>query len=148
MLKQGKLRDLLNNVATESPVAMNVLDLPLGRTTVPIPPLYTDISTDKHSANLVAHLVHLRDMGDATSWGTAATQNAVSWMHCDDDGFSTAVWVQTGSKWWVLARLKNKEDPRWDEMSATDTFLKWEVDNIDGTRWELEAVHLTPDTVL
>ncbi|KZP21008.1 hypothetical protein FIBSPDRAFT_891401 [Athelia psychrophila] len=37
-------------------------------------------------------------MQDVTSWGTTATQNTVSWIHCDDKGFSTLIWVQCGGK--------------------------------------------------
>lgn len=147
MLTKGKLRDLLDNARTESPVAMNVLDLPLGRATVPMPPLYNDFATDTHSATLVGHLVDLRDMGNVTSWGTAATKNALSWFHADDEGYSTAVSVQAGSKWWVLARLK-KDHARWDEMSSFDTFWKWDVKDIDLNRWDVEAVHLTSTCVL
>lgn len=147
MLRKGTLRDLLESARGDSPVAMNVLDIPLGHTTAAIPPLFDEIATDVHSINLVKNLVTVRDMADTTSWGTAATRNAVSWFHCDDAGLATSVWVQTGSKWWVMGRRK-KESHLWDEMSHVDTFSEWEVKTIDGTLWELEAVHLTSDIVL
>lgn len=147
MLQPGKLRDLLRSIDPDSPVAYNVLDLPLGRSIVPIPPRYSDIATDVNSCNVVKRFVEPQDMSDVTSWGTAATANALSWIHCDDDGFSTAVWPQAGSKWWVVARKKNP-DPLADEMSTYQTFDGWTPEMIDGDEWELEAVHLDRNVVL
>lgn len=147
MLEQLPLRSLLDNVRDKSPVAMNVLDLPLGKVAVPMPPGFRDLATDAYSVNLVARLVKLENMDDNTSWGTASTRNAISWFHCDDLGLSTSVWVQTGSKWWVVARKKNA-DPLADEMSNVDTFAEWHVEIIDDKEWEAEAVHLTSNCVL
>lgn len=147
MLVPGTLRDLLRNVTEDSPVAMNVLDLPLGQATVPIPPAYVDVSTDAHSVNVVKRLVELQDMSDVTSWGTAATRDADSWFHCDDHGFSTAAWVQTGGKYWVLARRINR-NPQVDEMGSHLIFQDWNVEDIDDKLWEAEAVHLDRNCVL
>lgn len=147
MIEKGTLRDLLDSVRDKSPVALNVLDLPLGKTSVPIPPSYIDVATDAHSLNLVKRLVDLRDMSDVTSWGTAGTPDALSWYHIDDDGFSTVVWVQTGGKWWVLARKRNA-DPLNDEMRDIATFRDWRVDDIDEDHWDAEAVHLESHCVL
>lgn len=147
MLEPGRLRDLIHNVKSDSATAMNVLDLPLGKTTVPIPPAYVDVATDAHSVNAVKRLVELKDMGNITSWGTAGTAGALSWFHNDDDGFSTVVAVQAGGKFWVLARWKN-DDPRADEMSDFRTFQEWNVEDIDDSKWELEVVHLDPTCVL
>lgn len=147
MLRLGKLRDLLRNVEENSPVAMNVLDLPLGRATVPVPPLYLDVATDAYCVNLVKHLIEIVDTGDATCWGTAGTVDALSWGHIDDVGLSTSVSVQAGSKYWVLARRKNA-NPRADEMSDFRTFDGWKVDDIDKTTWDVEAIHLNSRCVL
>lgn len=112
-----------------------------------LPPGYLDVATDAHSVNAVIRLVEVQDMGDVKNWATAGTGGALSWFHKDDDGFSTGVSVQTGTKLWVLARRKNK-DPRADEMSDVTTFEGWQVETIDPTLWELEAVHLDPSCVL
>lgn len=154
MLVKGKLRDLLEHARGDSPVALNVLDLPLGRAAVPLPPLFDEISTDSHSANLVKHLIPIRDHADVTSWGTASTRNALSWFHCDDLGLSTSVAPKTGGKWWVLARPKKdgehgrKGKHGRDNMSYVNIFEGWSVKTIDASLWELEAVHLTPDCML
>lgn len=126
---------------------MNVLDLPLGKVPVAIPPGYIDVATDAYSINLVKSLVKIEDMSDTTSWGTAATPNAVSWFHCDDAGFGSAIWVQSGGKWWVMARRKNV-DPLSDEMSDIKTFLGWNVEEIEEADWEVEAVYLQGHCVL
>lgn len=160
---KGKLRDLLRNEDDDSAVAMNVLDLPLGKTPVPVPPMYDDLASDAYSVNHVKHLLAVKDLSDTTSWGTAATRNAVSWFHIDDIGLATSAWVQAGSKWWVLARKKkNKprsdeaddsragevEDPPADEVTDIRIFNNWNVETIDTEQWDLEAVHLTRNCVL
>lgn len=84
-----------------------MLDLPLGNSSVPIPPVYNDIATDVCSYNIVKRLVKVEDMSNVTSWGTAATTNALLWGHIDNDRFTMAVSVQTLGKWWVVAREKD-----------------------------------------
>lgn len=147
MLEVRPLRELLSHSQSDSPVAVNALDFPLGGVSVPVPPSYLDIATDAYSGTRVKHLVDSMDMQDVTSWGTAATANAVSWFHIDDDGFGTAVSVQAGKKWWVLARKKNN-NPRANEMEDVSTFYRWDVHDIDGNVWELEAICLDPSVVL
>lgn len=147
MLRKGPLRDMLKHTQSDSPVAINALDLPLGDITVPIPPSFQDMASDAHSGPRIKHLMDLIDMKNVTSWGTAATANALSWFHIDDDGFATCVSVQAGMKWWVLARKKDR-NPRADEMGSISTFFRWTVEDIDGQVWELEAVLLDPTVAL
>lgn len=146
MLERVPLRELLRHADTDSPVAINALDFPLGDVAVQFPPSYPDIATSAYSANQVKGLVPPTDMRHVTSWGTAATANAVSWFHIDDDGFGTAVTVQAGKKWWILARRKGSRSA--DDMSDAATFRGWLVDDIDGNVWEWEAVCLDPTVAL
>lgn len=141
------LKTLLYHDSQESAVALNVLDLPLGRANIPVPPKFNDLASDAYCANSAGMLLALKDLSDSTSWGTAATRNAVSWFHIDDDGFCTAVSVQAGDKLWVLARLKEHLRGR-DEFSNMGVFAKWDVDSIDVDVWDLEAVHLDPTCAL
>lgn len=146
MIEPGTLQDLLDSVQANSTVARNVLDLPLGKSAVPIPPMFADISTDAYSVPYVKHLVKVLDLRDVLSWGTAATIDALSWFHVDDDGFGTAVYVLAGGKWWVLAeRLPGNVK---DDMSDIRAFNGWGVRNIDPKLWTLEAVLLRPNSVL
>lgn len=147
MLTKGRLRDLLRDGGEGPSVAKNVLDLPLGYATVAVPPLFQDISTDSHTYNIVKHLLKIRNLADVKCWGTGSTRDALSWFHFDDEGFLTVVWVQAGSKYWVLAN-RLKEDHRWDEMSNIDTLRGWDVSTIDEDHWELEAVQLDSSCVL
>lgn len=147
MLRPGTLRDLLSFSKANSPVAYNVLELPQGDLPVPIPPLYYDIASDARSRNIVRRLLQLQDMRDVVSWATAATGNAISWFHFDDDGFATIVWVQTGAKWWVVARKKDA-NPLADEMSTGRTFDDWTPETLAEETWDLEAVHLDRNCVL
>lgn len=118
-----------------------MLDLPLGNSPIPIPPRYYDIATDARSRNVVKRLVDLQDMRNVTSWGTAATTDAVSWPHCDDDGFCTGVSVQAGGKWWVVARRKNPNTLA-DEMSTGNAFDDWTPETLAEEAWDAEAVYL------
>lgn len=94
MLEKGTLGDLLTDEGPESRVAKNMLDLPLGGSPVPpIVPRFQDILSNMFTRHSVKHLVALKNMRDITSCGTAAMQNTVSWIHCDDKGFSTSIWV-------------------------------------------------------
>lgn len=147
MLKRGTLQDLIDHVQADSAVALNVLDLPQGRSAVPIPPMFADISTDAYTVPYVKKLVKVRDLRDALSWATAGTDGAVSWFHIDDDGFCTVVFVQAGGKWWVLAD-RIQDDPLRDDMGDIGAFDGWGVRDIDAKRWTLEAVHLQPKSVL
>lgn len=147
MLQPGTLQHLLDNVAAKSPVALNVLELPLGRSAVSIPPMFTDIATDAYSIPYVKHLVRIMDLRDVLSWGTAGTANALSWAHIDAAGFATAVSVQTGAKLWVMADSIRK-DPLSDDMGHTGAFNGWGVRNVDPQLWKLEAILLRPNSVL
>lgn len=147
MLVKGTLQTLLDHVEAKSNVALNVLDLPLGKSTVPIPPMFQDIASDAYSIPYVQDLMNVTDLRDILSWGTAATQKALSWFHVDDDGFATAVYVLSGGKWWVLAE-RVQDDRLHEEMGDTGAFNKWEVRDIDGQRWNLEAIYLHPGSVL
>lgn len=145
MIEHHPLQDLLDDV--NSPVARNVLDLPLGKSSVAIPPMFSDISTDTHSAAYVDNLVKILDLRDDMSWGTAATQNALSWFHNDDEGFGTAVFPQSGGKWWVLADRKRKNVLQ-DEMGDINIFNDWRVRDINPDLWDVEALYLPPHCVL
>ncbi|KAJ3499602.1 hypothetical protein NLJ89_g10083 [Agrocybe chaxingu] len=81
-------------------------------------------------------------------WGLVATDGAFHPWHIDSDGFGTFVEIQTGRKWWVLARPRGN-DPDFSDFARIDTFLggiDTTAPNLD--RWELEAVLLEPGTRL
>lgn len=139
----GTLQDLLDATSSGATSAMNVLDLPLGLSPVDVPPNFLDLATETFSAPFVKNIVDIQDASNSLSWGTASTKNALSWFHVDDEGFATSVRVLTGGKLWVLAD-KIRKDLRRDEMSSTEVFKTWNVRDIDGEQWTLEAVHLRP----
>lgn len=147
MLELGTLQFLLDQVRGNSCIAYNVLDLPLRKSIVKIPPRLEDISTDAYSVPFVKELTQVRDLRDTTKWGTAASKDANSWPHIDDYGLGTSVHVQTGSKLWVLAE-KIQEDRKADEMGDIGAFNRWGVRKMDPKLWRLEAVHLQPNSVL
>jgi hypothetical protein len=39
---------------------------------------------------------------DDTTWSTAGSRGAVSWIHVDDDGFCTSTQILAGRKYWVV----------------------------------------------
>lgn len=79
------------------------------------------------------------------NWATAATRDAVSWMHVDDDGFATAITVKTGAKYWVVARPRHSADTGLD----LDFGVKWETDRPPSVdEYEMEGVLLRPGMAL
>ncbi|KAF7965100.1 hypothetical protein HWV62_45719 [Athelia sp. TMB] len=135
---RAPFKTLLTHIGTTSTVALNVLDLPLGHANVPVPPKLHDLASEAYCANSARELVHVKDLSESTSWATAATKNALSWLHADDDGFATSVYVQAGHKIWVVARRKDRQGSR-DEMANIDVFATWEPDKVDPKLWDLEA---------
>ncbi|KAF7977677.1 hypothetical protein HWV62_2914 [Athelia sp. TMB] len=144
---RAPFKTLLTHIGTTSTVALNVLDLPLGHANVPVPPKLHDLASEAYCANSARELVHVKDLSESTSWATAATKNALSWLHADDDGFATSVYVQAGHKIWVVARRKDRQGSR-DEMANIDVFATWEPDKVDPKLWDLEAVYLDSRCVL
>lgn len=67
MLEVGTLQYLLDQVRVKSPVAHNVLDLPVGKSAVVIPPMFQDVSTDAYSVPYVKDLVRVGDLWDILS---------------------------------------------------------------------------------
>lgn len=82
-------------------------------------------------------------------WGLAATAGALSWWHIDSDGFGTYVDTRAGLKWWIVARRKG-HGHMFESFSEVDTFFKgkYEIDEPNQERWDLEAVVLPPRTRL
>lgn len=139
MLEDGTLQDLLDAVDEGLPYALNCLELPLGGKWAPTPPRFADFTTETYARPLVRELIYVKDMGNTLSWATAATRNAVSWPHIDDDGFGTTVMVQAGKKIWIMLRLKERDE---EETGTTEAFRTWTVDKIDEISYEAEGVHL------
>jgi hypothetical protein len=86
-------------------------------------------------------------------WGLAGTTGAKHWWHIDSDGFGTFIDVQTGSKWWIIARPKvSTEGIKQDDFSAfadINLFLgDFELEKPLSEHWDLEAIYLEPGTRL
>lgn len=145
MIQYRPLKDLLDD--PDSTVARNVLDLPLGQSSVAFPPMFSDISTDTYSAPYVKDLVKFVDLRNDMNWGTGGTKNALSWFHNDDEGLGTSVFVQAGAKMWVVADRK-RENVFEDEMGDINVFEDWKVRDIDPDKWNVEAILLVPNSVL
>ena len=87
---------------------------------------------------------------DELIWGTAATANATSWIHMDNEGFGTSVMVTTGSKYWVVYRRDRKltgDNPRGDLGSIDAKATNWATNETDGC-YEAEDVILDRHKIL
>jgi len=85
---------------------------------------------------------HSYSLNDELVWGTAATKHAVSWLHVDDDGFATVCSVKAGSKYWVVAHPRDRDNrshvrfgENWDPFFPKEDY-------------EMEGLVLEPGTVL
>ena len=66
---------------------------------------FSDFSSDKWAWQQTAGARGFKKAthpSDDTTWSTACTRGAVSWIHVDDDGFCTSTQVLTGKKYWVV----------------------------------------------
>jgi hypothetical protein len=89
-------------------------------------------------------------------WGIAATTGAVHWWHIDSDGFGTYIDVQTGMKWWIVAKPKERISFQgsyqydFSEFGSINLFTQsgYELEKPNTFMWDLEAVALTPGTRL
>jgi hypothetical protein len=76
-------------------------------------------------------------------WATAGTKHAFSWFHLDDHGMSTVVHVETGSKYWVVARPKRgREEKAYKNFGAAHPFESWEPESSGSEFWDHEGVVL------
>jgi hypothetical protein len=67
--------------------------------------LASDLSSDRWAwlqTNGAAGFRKSNHPSDDTTWGTAGSRGAVSWIHLDDEGFNTSTQVLTGRKYWVV----------------------------------------------
>ncbi|KAJ3502883.1 hypothetical protein NLJ89_g8689 [Agrocybe chaxingu] len=143
ILRQGTLRQILECSRMKNGKTLNALNFPMGVSGVRPSPVSSDLCAWRHTAGLP----FCKSTGpvypvDDVQWGLVATDGAFHGWHVDSDGFGTVVEVQTGRKWWVLARPRG-DDPDFNDFARIRTFLG-EIDtsapNLD--RWELEAVLL------
>jgi hypothetical protein len=81
-------------------------------------------------------------------WGLAATAGALSWWHTDSNGFATYLDSRAGKKWIIVGRRKFN-DSTLESFSEVDIFLnKFEIEQPNADRWDLEAMILAPGTRL
>jgi hypothetical protein len=79
----------------------------------------------------------------STRWGLAATSGAHHLWHINCNGFCMYINMQTGTKWWIVAK------PKLGSMHFSDAMLFTEEYNISATnleKWDLEAVLLRPES--
>lgn len=75
-------------------------------------------------------------------WFLAATEGAFSDWHVDSDGLATRIKVVTGSKLWILGRLKNAFP---DEIRA---FSEIEAETMNDDILDLVPIYLRPGMIL
>ena len=79
---------------------------------------------------------------DHLRWNLAATKDSFHGWHIDSDGYGTFVNVISGSKWWIVARPKNRHNI--DAFNNTLAFL----DGLSPDDIETEAILLQPGSEL
>jgi len=131
----AKSEQLLKASATDTSKILNALEFPMNMASMS--------PTPKFSTDLVAWASTTTGtpppIGDIR-WGLAATAGARTWFHIDSNGFNTFVDVKCGFKVWICIR----DEP--GQFVAIDAFEDFELD--DGSRYQIEAILLTPGTRL
>jgi hypothetical protein len=147
-LMMGTVRSLLRS-SEENGKILNALHFPMPEKGMGMQPFSTDsaawVCTKGAAGSRQSQAPPLADF----RWGLAATTGALSWWHVDSDGFGTYVDTKAGLKWWIVARRKGKEHD-FESFSEADTFFdgRYEVDEPNQDKWDLEAVVLHPGTRL
>jgi hypothetical protein len=150
MLKQGTLKDMLDiSRRKDSGMVVNALDCPMGSQsgrTAPTPLRFSALASDDKATAVTQGAVGLEDvdLSDKTTWGLAATKNATSWVHVDDDGFATMVSVETGSKYWALGRRRQAKDKA--SKSGDDMSVDTEHDASGDLGGDMSTTHAYSDT--
>lgn len=76
-------------------------------------------------------------------WNLAATKDAFHNWHIDSDGYGTFVDVISGSKWWIVARPKNRLNV--EILNNTSIFLDRKI---TYGQLDVEAILLQPGSGL
>lgn len=144
-LCHGTAGDILRNVNGPDARALNVLDLPMENGPLVPTFLASDMWAWTHTVGKALSKRGDRYPGAAMRWALVSTADTYSPWHIDCDGLATMIEVQTGCKWWVVARPKEGDNSAFARM---DTFRDFDVAATNEDRWDCEAVLLTPGTCL
>ena len=74
-------------------------------------------------------------------------KHATSQLHIDSQGLATVVDMLCGKKYWVVARTKQKGQVG-DLESIRGLWKAWDPSSNGGDRFDLEAVLLSPGSLL
>jgi hypothetical protein len=89
---------------------------------------------------------------DDTTWSTAGSCGAASWVHLDDDGFSTSTQVLTGKKYWVIFYRDPSlpDNDRRGDLGAISWLPNHEeyMSHKFGGWLTAEAIEMVPGTLL
>ena len=139
-MKQGTLKDVLHHANLPDGRILNGLGFP-----TPNGCEEPDecLSSDTVASIQTMHLPLCRKYGEIPRKdirsGLAATKGAITNWHIDNNGFGTYVQVQTGKKWWVVAKEK-EENP----FSGKRIYSEFDPQVANSHLWEVHAIMLAP----
>ena len=81
----------------------------------------------------------------STRWGLAATAGAHHLWDIDCNGLCTYIDMQTGLKWWIVAKPTQESIPFSDPTLFTK---EYDISAANLEKWDLEAVLLCPGSRL
>lgn len=152
MLRNTSIQVMLDIAnSPDSKLVLNLLDCPMGGASHPPPPRFAALASDNKASAMTKGepLVGTKHLADDLCWATAAHKYASSWPHVDDEGFSTSVEVQTGSKFWAVAVDKPSRVGDAGDMATIEAYGKdWEAFTARSEVFDYEGVLLTPTSVL
>jgi hypothetical protein len=83
---------------------------------------------------------------DVNIWGTATTQDTVTFFHEDDGGEGTSIKIMAGCKFWVIARPKRgkREPGSLGDMGSAFAFpaKSFDSETSNTDLWDYEGVLL------
>ncbi|KAJ3507190.1 hypothetical protein NLJ89_g6444 [Agrocybe chaxingu] len=145
-LRSATIDDILLHANSDGK-SLNALDIPMEDSVRPPSSLSSDVWAWKHTVGLKLCKRTDRFPSAAMRWALVSTSGAHSPWHVDCDGLCTMVRVQSGCKWWVIARPK--EELHLEAFCDVDTYLNsFDIESANNDRWDLEAILLTPGSTL
>jgi hypothetical protein len=142
---RGKLLDLLGSHNSDGRgKILNALDFPMPwMKNFPVS-YATDVAAFNTTVDMPMCNRNILYPASSMHWGLAATEGAHHLWHIDCDGFGTVIHVMVGLKLWIVGRPL----PGFDLSNISQYLQNWDVNALNDTKLEMEAILLAPGSTL
>jgi hypothetical protein len=104
----------------------------------------TDILAFNSMVNMPLCNRNIMYPSSSMKWGLAAMAETHHLWHIDCDGLGTVIKNQTGFKWWIVGQPL----PGHDFSKLSQYLDKYNINTVNGDKWQLEEMLLTPGSMM